>query len=498
MPRQKNPLFWLCPILLFIVLSRAIFFNAIIFPDEGVYDYIGWNLIEGKTLYADLVDYKMPGIHYLYSLSFVLFGKEVTSPRILATLFSMGTAYILYRIGRRLYSAEVGIYSSAIYAMLQAAPSLEGMMPNVEIFVIFFYSLSIYYFLKRGEKARYLMISGFLAGLAILIKQPAVLVLPGYALCIGYEAFAGQKKMRRGAWQIAILALFAAAPLLLAGAYLWSKGVLADAIYYTVVLALKYAANVRLFGGSITPYLLNLSQLFLVWAFIAIGILTACRLRREQDLFLIITTSALLPILKYTYPLIFPIGHYALLMAPTLSIFGGVGVFAARAKLNEYSNSDRRKFLFLAAGILILMSAAYAFAVINYNKSGSASTFITYESQKKFAQEIQKRTSGTEHIQILASYDAYIYFLSGRGPPTKYIHTLVDEQNAVPAIAEQMQEGKIKLLILFEKDKSGYSSLDTILTKRYHLAFEYTSPPNFWGRSQTVYVYEPVQQAQRY
>jgi len=82
-------------LLLSMAILAIIFFLAHLLTfeygrDQGIYTLAGDSLLEGKTPYKDIWDFKPPGIFFVYALARSLFGTGVEAVRILEALGLIG------------------------------------------------------------------------------------------------------------------------------------------------------------------------------------------------------------------------------------------------------------------------------------------------------------------------------------------------------------------------------------------------------------------------
>ena len=71
-------------------------------PDLATFDYIGWRLTQGDTLYVDVIEQNFPGAIFLHTLSNILFGQQLWAFRVLdlaLLVIGCGGLYTLARLG---------------------------------------------------------------------------------------------------------------------------------------------------------------------------------------------------------------------------------------------------------------------------------------------------------------------------------------------------------------------------------------------------------------
>ena len=67
--KRYRPYFCLAGVCLLAGLWRMTFNEVPFERDEGGYAYGAWRILEGETLYRDLLNFTPPGVFYLYALA---------------------------------------------------------------------------------------------------------------------------------------------------------------------------------------------------------------------------------------------------------------------------------------------------------------------------------------------------------------------------------------------------------------------------------------------
>jgi len=109
------------------------------------------------------------------------------SGRISILIFGVLSVYVIYRIGRRLFNPQIGLLSAAILAVIPIHVEVSRLIrPDIQmtffIVLVFWFSLDI---LDQHTNRSYIL-SGFVLGLAIVSKYPAVIAV---ILIIGAHLF---------------------------------------------------------------------------------------------------------------------------------------------------------------------------------------------------------------------------------------------------------------------------------------------------------------------
>ncbi|MBP7740558.1 hypothetical protein KA089_00050 [Candidatus Woesebacteria bacterium] len=198
---RQTPIFLLCVLLL--VLRIPNLFEPYWYGDEGIYLTIGQSINKGAKLYSEIIDHKTPLIYYLATVQTQL------NFRLLNIGWMLLTTIAFYYFAKKLLkSVKQTTFATFIFVILTTLPWLEGNIPNGELFVLGFVMWGAIiiakteYFkkflnpelitlkTKRSEIINIvcLLSAGFLFGLGILTKVPAILDLAVF-LSIGYFSF---------------------------------------------------------------------------------------------------------------------------------------------------------------------------------------------------------------------------------------------------------------------------------------------------------------------
>ncbi|GEM_PF-741279 len=176
------------PLLLLLIFGiswylRSVFIPVPLFRDEGGYGYIAQVMQHGGLLYRDVVDIKPPGIYVLYYIAQMLFGWGAgPGVRLFASLICLLTLPFLYLITRRMASSNAGLVAALLFGLITPSPRLMGCFAFCEVFMFLPIVAAFYLFLvalgERGMKSHiYFIISGFLIGVAFMIKPVALFFL---------------------------------------------------------------------------------------------------------------------------------------------------------------------------------------------------------------------------------------------------------------------------------------------------------------------------------
>ena len=140
------------------------------------------------------------------------FGENNFAFRFPSALLGLASIYLLYRIGRELYSKNAGLLAALLMAITvnHVFISRTGLQ---ESYVIFFILLASYFFIKSLRQENYLIWTGLALGLAFLTKYTAFILAPIFLV---YLLFFRRDYLRnKKLWLGALLALLIFSPVII-------------------------------------------------------------------------------------------------------------------------------------------------------------------------------------------------------------------------------------------------------------------------------------------
>src|SRR6266705_2711734 len=101
------------------------FFHRLLDGDEAIYGSIAALMNIGGPLYAEGgVDNKPPGIFWVYSATFRVFGTyQMTAIHVVALLAVIATALLIFLVGRHVGSTRAGVLAAIFYGVMTGAGS---------------------------------------------------------------------------------------------------------------------------------------------------------------------------------------------------------------------------------------------------------------------------------------------------------------------------------------------------------------------------------------
>ena len=136
-----------------------------------------------------------PLVFWIQHLFMNIFGETRVGFRLPSALMGIASVYLVYLLGKRLYSNPAGLIASGLLAV-NAYHVTISRLGLQESYAIFFILLSSYLFLLSLKNDRYLIWTGTALGLAFLTKYTAFILIPtflAYLLIFKREYFSNKK-----------------------------------------------------------------------------------------------------------------------------------------------------------------------------------------------------------------------------------------------------------------------------------------------------------------
>ena len=136
---------------LVVAAHSPAFFHRLLDGDEAIYGTIAALMNLGAPLYAEGgVDNKPPGIFWVYSIAFRIFGTyQMTAVHAVALLTVLITCVLIYAIGARLSGPRAGLIAAILYGLLTASGNPRLLAANTELFMMLPLSASVLLTLRR-------------------------------------------------------------------------------------------------------------------------------------------------------------------------------------------------------------------------------------------------------------------------------------------------------------------------------------------------------------
>ena len=169
-------------------------------------------------------------LYWLQIIAYALLGVNEWAARLPSALAGLGTLFVVYELGRRMFSKSTSLLSGIILATTPMFV-VASRFANPDALLSAFTTLTLYAFWRCQERpeTRWFLLAGAAAGLAVLAKGPVGIVLPG-AIVFVYLAWEGRLGLladRRFGWAITAFLLVSVPWYLMVGIqthWEWPKG----------------------------------------------------------------------------------------------------------------------------------------------------------------------------------------------------------------------------------------------------------------------------------
>jgi len=119
-----------------IVCMRLHTYTEPLERDLDIYAWIGHYLLQGRSLYTDLVDIKPPAVFVTYALAELAVGMGPAQAYLLGVVAAIATLLGLYWLGARsLQRPWLGIAAAACWTLLCSDLDVQANQPNTEVFL---------------------------------------------------------------------------------------------------------------------------------------------------------------------------------------------------------------------------------------------------------------------------------------------------------------------------------------------------------------------------
>ncbi|MBZ4193128.1 MAG: glycosyltransferase family 39 protein [Candidatus Contendobacter sp.] len=213
---RKTVWFWWSLLALLILVSRLPTFNEAFERDLMTYMVIADGLLNGRSLYVDLFEFRPPGVFWTYALFAKVFGASPLAIFMMGLTCAWLTLWACYVAGRNMAGSLGGLLAAAIWTVISGDLLLQANQPNTEVFInaalAGAFALLVGATPDRKQIQRFIAI-GLLYGLASLFKQISLAVtavtLGTYVLLAPWMA-EHQEAAQQDFWPVRVRALWQA------------------------------------------------------------------------------------------------------------------------------------------------------------------------------------------------------------------------------------------------------------------------------------------------
>ncbi|MFX1519256.1 MAG: ArnT family glycosyltransferase [Promethearchaeota archaeon] len=491
-----------CHLLIIVILIIGVIIRSLtllrsIGGDEAAFLYYGWMIIKGKVLYRDLFNQKAPGVYFVTALFFLIFGKNVLGMRVLSILLNAFTAFVLFKIGKKISNPITGVISALLYEFDPLSLYYSTMVYS-ETFMVFFMVLAVYFYISAREKTsswHYLFV-GVLIGVSAIMRQPGIILI----LVIFVHQIYWKRTLKNLLQSIGTLILGTGISAIPIAVYFLAANALNDAVYATILFNVStYSYGLSL--GNRLKILYN--QVFLrnviLWIVGVGGMLFTLERRKKWDLFLVgwCLASFLVVVVLST-----PYSHYYIQAMPAFSLLGGIFIekFVEISNMRMDGNLRGTSFPDVTKWLLAsLMLFGLLIFGINYFLDARHSYGLL--CQIEAAEYIKTHTSSDE---IIFAPDSAYYLLTDRENKYRIEHLAVGHIEAfgIGDLPQYLETEHVRYIIMdpgdiswnFNEETYRSEYKDEVRAAEVKIVYEwilesYELEVSFASSSAEVYIY---------
>jgi 4-amino-4-deoxy-L-arabinose transferase-like glycosyltransferase len=417
--------------------------------DEGEYAYAGQLILRGIPPYQQVYNMKFPGVYYAYALILAIFGETPLGIHSGLLIVNAATTLVVFAIGRRLSGDPLAATAAVAFALLSVDRSVMGVFAHATHFVLL-PALGAFLLLLRdpvSRSRRHVFWSGVLLGIAVLMKQHAVIFCPLAGALLFVPSRSGTPARPRAIRaHVALLALGAALPFVAIGALFYAQGVLPAFWFWTIRYAAAYVAEVPasaawgIFGKSFA-FVTSMALPF--WIVAGAGLVAVWLTQWNLRTRVFVTGLAAASMLAVCPGFYFR-PHYFILMLPAIALATGVAVVTLARLLRRVVSRQAGTAIAAAAFAALIASYAWPERAYLFTMDGNAVNRSIYGTNPfieapEIAKYIRERTQEGDRIAVLGS-EPEIFFYAGRMSATAHIYTypLVEGQPYAARMQDEM------------------------------------------------------------
>lgn len=435
--------------LLLCLLSRFYFLDEPMSRDEGAYAYLGKMAAMGKSPYVDFYEMKPPMLYYLFGLGGIIFGTGDTGLRLFALFLIMVSSSLIFWIVKRNYATTTGLLSAAVFSFLSLNLYTMGFTMVAEHLVNVFIlaSILIGYNVQKSQKVYGWALSGMLLGMAVLVKQVALVFFP-VAIFLILNAEIKTKQYR-----IKSVLFYGCGVALMVGSVLVVTGLMGDfneMLYWLIDYPSQYTSSVDNKEGmfylkQFLSRILAFSPLVFVMIMISLVLsLPEFKTTNVKWLWLYLTCGilSLIPGLRFY-------GQYWILLMPVLAIFMANAVVFLQKKGS-------------IAGILFgSIVCLLIFMELGFNQNYYFSTGLSRPISKLYRNNpfvairemsfyLKSKMTDKDKLLVLGS-EPQIYLYTGKNAPLPHVYSALLMRNNSKNV-----EARVEIMKYLEMEKPNY------------------------------------------
>jgi len=455
----------------FVLLQSPLapFAKSINGVDSSAFIYSAERILDGQTMYKDVVDHKGPFLYFINAIALLIFHRNFIGIWIFEIISLLASSIMMYKIAR-FFAGKISSFFAIITAILFLVPLLIG--GNItEEWSLPFISIATYLFLAYLKENKpftiiRLAVLSLTFVLTFMIRANMIAVWAGFGIVLAIK-WVVEKKYKELIRNLSFILLFVLLFLLPFFLYFYFKGALSDAIYlifkfnmfeyepssFFFTLKRSFKIMTGVYQLNVIPFIIMIYMLLrnktimngsVVFAYVFTAL--ACSLGRRYPHYFIIFA----PLIVISYAYIFDVIKESFPKAKYILLF--------------------LLFIFYNYNPAIMQAQNIA---DNYSEKGFGPQTVPPLTMAKLKKIIIQNTKPSDKI-LVRGYQSAVYLYSGRICATRFPYTLnwssleiknyvKDAEKALPELI--LQNGVANSSDL---DKSGFS-LDNLLNNKYRL-----------------------------
>lgn len=431
--RSSNIIYWvfLGIIILLVVCIRARLLEIPLERDEGEFAYCGQLLLQMVLPFKEVYTMKLPGTCFAYSLIMLLFGQTIKGIHLGLLFANCLSIILLFLITKILLNPRAALVAGLSYAILSVSPTVLGFAAHATHFVVLAALAGTYLLFLCLENGRLVLywVSGFLFGLAFIIKQQGIFfALWGGLLILQKGLDSKPVRLKAIIKRLSIFGAGAIFPLMLVVVLALLSGSFDKFWFWTFKYSAVYASAIPLSRGmeEFNENLIWVINGFsILWVMAASGFLVLIVDRRFRKIRWVIISLGILSFLAVGVGFYFR-NHYFILILPAVAILIGIFIDSLQYYISQICSYK----------IIISLPLLGLFLGIVWGVNGHTDYFLferpealvktihgpnPFLESLKIAEFLRSRTSPEDKIAVLGS-EPQICFYALRKSATGYIY----------------------------------------------------------------------------
>jgi dolichyl-phosphate-mannose-protein mannosyltransferase len=309
--------------ILFLIIVRLRLLAIPFERDEAGFTYIGKMMFEGKNLYTDLPDNKLPGLYFFYGLFTKIFGYNPEGVHLGLLLFNLASCWFLFLFVRSIFDLFTAAVTILVFSILITGIDVFGFAAHATQLSLLPATCGLWLLQKAVDKQQwyFYLISGICFGIAFTIKQQAICFAAAAGLYLLFEERESQLKWLNIARDAAIYIAGCIIPFAAITGYMQMTG-RSEAFWYwtfqaSVTAESAVKANVAINFFNSLWHTMHQQWLFYLLAIAGcvICVISSMRLSRKIFLcaFILLSLASVIPGFNF-YP------HYYVLLMPAVAV----------------------------------------------------------------------------------------------------------------------------------------------------------------------------------